>query len=95
MDNNAGNRIIRYSGDLGCKWRGIPHDLLIVHDSRRVKVEACTICNRKYRWYKGPRGRVQNTEYLKAHVRNFAQRFGATKRIYKKIYQPEECKIRI
>jgi hypothetical protein len=30
---------------------------------------------------------VSNKEYLEFHLRNFAQRFGATRRIYNRIYQ--------
>ncbi len=50
-------------------------------------------CNVKKRYNKGYKGRVQNTEYLKDHVRNFAQRFGATKRVYNRIYNPDKMKI--
>lgn len=75
-----------------CKY-GLPHDLKIIHENPQVKWEICQICNKKFRWNKGYRGRIKNTEYLKAHARNFAQRFGATKRIYNKIYHPEKCVI--
>lgn len=84
---------MRYTGDLGCKYRGIPHDMQTIHDSIRLKWEVCRICNKKFRWNKGYRGRVQNIEYLKAHVRNFAQRNGATKAVYNRIYKPEKCVI--
>lgn len=80
---------MRYTGDLGCKYRGIPHDLKILHENPKIKVEICQICNKKFRFNKGFKGRVQNQEYLKAHVRNFAQRFGATKSVYHRIYKPE------
>lgn len=86
---------MRYTGDLGCKYRGIPHDMSIVFENQRVKCETCKICTRRFRWYKGFRGRVNNVEYLRAHVRNFAQRWGATKRIYHKTYYPEKCTINV
>ena len=85
----------RYSGDLGCRYRNVPHDLTIVHENPRVKWERCTICNRTFRFNKGYRGRVANVEYLKAHVRQFAQRRGATKRIYHRIYKPEKTIIHL
>ena len=78
----------------GCKY-GLPHDLKIIHENPQVKWEVCTICNKKFRWNKGYKDRVQNVEYLKAHARNYAQRFGATKRIYHKLYKPETTIIHI
>lgn len=78
----------------GCRY-GLPHDLKIINETVHVKHEVCKICNKKFRWNKGYRGRVQNTEYLKAHVRNFAQRWGSTKAVYYKIYKPESCIIKI
>ena len=51
------------------------------------------ICGKTFRWNKGYRGRIANIEYLKAHLRNFAQKFGATARIYNKIYKPEKTTI--
>ena len=86
---------MKYTGDLGCKYRGIPHDLHIIHQNDRVKVEVCQICYRKFRWNKGYRGRVNNVDYLKAHVRQFCQRNGVTKRIFHKIYKPESLLIKI
>lgn len=86
---------MRYTDDLGCKYRGIPHDLHITFQNAHVKWERCNICNRKFRFNKGYKGRVDNVEYLKAHIRNFCQRGGATKRIYNKVYHPEKCIINI
>jgi len=78
----------------GCR-NGMPHDLKIIHENPQVKWEVCQICNKKFRWNKGHTGRIQNADYLKAHARNFAQRFGSTKRIYFKLYKPENCIIKI
>jgi len=83
---------MRYGIRLGCRG-GQPHDLIILNENKTVKVEVCQICNKKFRWQKGLRGRIDNQEYLKAHIRNFAQRGGATKRVYMKIYKPDKCKI--
>lgn len=84
---------MRYGRDLGCRYKGIPHDLKVLGESKMVKWEICQICNKKFRWNKGYKGRIRNAEYLKAHVRNFCQRFGITKRIYHKVYKPEKLKI--
>lgn len=84
---------MKYTGDLGCRYNGIPHAMKILHENPQVKHEVCTICGKKYRWNKGYKGRIANNEYLKAHIREFAQKSGATKRIYNKIYKPEYCKI--
>lgn len=86
---------MRYTGDLGCRTRGVPHDIKIVRENKLVKWEVCLICNKKFRWNKGYKGRTDNNEYLKVHVRNFAQRNGATKRIFNKIYKPEKVIINI
>jgi len=58
-----------------------------------VKYEVCRICNKKFRWKKGYKGRIDNVAYLKAHVRNYAQKFGATKRVYYRVNSPEKLKI--
>ena len=44
---------------------------------------------------KGYKGRIASAEYLKAHVRQYAQDFGSNKRVYKKLYQPEQTTITI
>jgi len=78
----------------GCKY-GLPHDLTILNENQVIKVEVCKICNTKFRWNKRKLGRVNNEKYLEAHLRNFAQKFGRTKRIYHKIYYSNKCKIKI
>ncbi|TSA58169.1 hypothetical protein D4R42_00210 [bacterium] len=85
----------RYTGDLGCRHRGVPHDLIIVHENAQTKWEVCKICGKKFKWNKGFRGRVANAEYLKIHVRDFAQKSGATRRIYNKIYNQSKMIIKI
>lgn len=86
---------MRYTGDLGCRYRGIPHDLKIIRETKVAKWEVCYICNKKFKYNLGYRSRVDNNKYLRDHVRNFAQKFGATKRIYNKIYHPEKTIIYI
>ena len=85
---------MRYGRDLGCRF-GMPHDLKIIHETPHAKWEVCQICNKRFRWNKGYKGRINNNEYLKAHIRNFAQKFGATKRVYNKVYHPEKTVITI
>lgn len=87
---------MRYGdSDLGCRYRGVPHDLRIIAQNKRVKREVCTICNKQFRFNKGHKDRVDNKEYLTAHVRNFAQRTGPTRRIYHRIYRPNETIIKL
>ena len=74
--------------DYGCRNR-LPHDLKIIGENSRVKVEVCEICGKKFRWRKSYKGRTDNLAYLEAHARNLAQSFGRTKRLYMKIYKPE------
>lgn len=78
----------------GCKY-GESHDLHPIHETPRVKWEICTRCCRKFRWNKGAKGRVQNVAYLEAHSRNYAQKGGATNRLYMRLYEPEKCIINI
>jgi len=85
---------MRYGYYLGCR-NGQPHDLRITFQNDAVKWETCAICNKKFRWNKRYKGRVNNVEYLKSHVRNYAQRGGATKRVYMKVYRPSDCIIKI
>ena len=80
--------------DYGCK-HGLPHDLVVVNETPRVKWEVCRICNRKFRWLKGGRERISNAAYLKAHARNYAQPGGATNRLYQRLYHPEKCIIKL
>lgn len=81
-----------YGRDLGCLY-GQPHNMRFIHNGKTAKWESCVICGRKFRWTKGSKGRIDNVEYLKAHVRQFAQRGGATKMIYNKLYKPKEMTI--
>lgn len=78
----------------GCRY-GLPHDLKIIWENPQQKIEVCQICNAKFRWNKGYKGRTDNQRYLKAHIRNFAQKFGTTKRVYNQVYQPNNCVITI
>lgn len=85
---------MKYPKRLGCKY-GMPHDLKILGENQKIKAEICMKCGKKFKWNKSKMGRVDNEEYLKAHVRNFAQKFGRTKRVYYKVYKPEKTIIKL
>lgn len=83
---------IRYGTRFGCRW-GMPHDMVRIGENPHQLWERCSICNKTFHWNKGYKGRVENAEYLKAHVRQFAQQFGSTKRVYKKLYEHNKTTI--
>lgn len=72
----------------GCRF-GMPHDLQRLGELSNQIWERCSLCSKTFRWNKGQKGRVENNEYLKAHVRQFAQPTGATKRVFHKVHRPE------
>lgn len=78
----------------GCKF-DLPHDLKLVFDGKNIKVEVCTVCNRKFRWAKRFKSRVDNVKYLEAHARNYAQKGGRTNRLFMKLYEHENCVIKL
>ena len=86
--------MIYYGTRFGCRF-GHPHNLIKIGENPQQIWEKCTICNKTFHWNKGYKGRVNNAEYLKAHIRQFAQSFGATKRSYMKIYEPDKTIINI
>ena len=85
---------IRYGTRFGCRW-GLPHDFVQLRDTPGFKIERCRICRIRKRWNKDAKGRVENAEYLHEHVRQYAQPGGSTKRVFSKLYKPEECVITI
>jgi hypothetical protein len=94
MGNHSATKLKPIIRDYGCRNR-LPHDLETVYEDSRIKVEVCKICNKKLRFKKYYKGRVDNRAYLEAHQRSFAQKWGRTKRLYYKIYQPEKTIIKI
>jgi len=86
---------MRYGRDLGCRFSGQPHNIVVIHENKFATWEKCTICGKRFKWNKGYKGRIKNEEYLKAHVREFAQNRGATKRVYNKLYNIERTIIKI
>lgn len=49
------------------------------------KVERCIFCGRRV-FYRKRGGSIDNLAYLKAHVRDFCQPAGPTKKVYEEIY---------
>lgn len=80
--------------DFGCRDR-MPHDYQQKYDDSKIKVEICHRCGKQIRFKKHLGGRVDNRAYLDAHIRNFVQKAGRNKRLYMKIYKPEEMIITI
>ena len=85
---------IKYGIRLGCRF-GVPHQFEIIKDTKTAKWEKCVICGLRKRWVKGNKNRVDNNQYLKMHVREFAQPHGSTKRIFMKLHYPDKCVINI
>lgn len=82
-------------GDLGCRYRDIPHDFVVLFENPQKKIERCKLCNKTKRYNKGYKQRSDNIRYLKDHLRNFAQPWGTTRRVYLKIYHPEQLTIKL
>lgn len=85
---------VRYGTRFGCRF-GQPHDFQFVGENKAIKVEVCAICRARRRWQKDAKGRVDNVNYLRDHVRQYAQPSGSTKRVFMKLHEPEQCIITI
>ena len=85
---------IRYGMRFGCRF-GQPHDPVLVKETKTFKVERCKICGVRRHWVKGYKERISNVDYLRFHVRSFAQPHGSTKRVFEKTYHPEKTVIHI
>lgn len=92
MSNKLKSAPIRYGTRFGCRW-GVPHDYIVLSENKRHKTERCKICRKRVRWNKTNTGRIDNIEYLKEHVRQLAQKFGSTKRVYNNVHNPNKLKI--
>ena len=77
----------------GCRY-GMPHDPVTLSTGYTGPIyERCKICRKRFTWVRGYKHRIKNSEYLKVHARAFAQEFGATKRLFMKLYKPEQTNI--
>lgn len=61
------------------------HNFTTIHSDSSVQVEVCKQCGYKKKYNK-VQGRVNNTEYLRDHVRDFAQPTGSTAEIFERFY---------
>lgn len=61
-------------------------DFKIIKETDEVIIEVCRECKRKLKTIKGKSGRTDNKKYLEEHMRDFCQREGNTKGIFKKYY---------
>lgn len=75
-----------------CK-NNLPHQFIIAHELENSQCEVCELCGYKTRWQKDAKGRVDNTQYLKAHARDFCQPKGPTRSLYYKIYTPKSYSV--
>lgn len=87
-------RPVRYGTRFGCRF-GLPHDYVQVKDAPTVKIEVCRLCGDRKRWPKDKNGRTDSPAYLVAHVRQYAQPDGSTRRVFNKLYNKEKTTIRL
>jgi hypothetical protein len=77
----------------GCKG-SLPHQYETkiasdgtVCDFQNVLYETCVICGDEVKWNKNKyTGRLDSKEYLQAHIREFAQPYGRTGKVYEMLY---------
>ena len=67
-------------------------DFLQILDNHEVVVEICKECGRKIIYNKRD-GRIDNAKYLKDHIRQFAQPFGRTRKVFEELYGKVGVKI--
>jgi hypothetical protein len=82
----------------GCN-NSLPHDFTTLIDKETGKPcdfinaiwEICIRCGKKMKWNKDGYGRINNKDYLDYHIRDFAQPYGRTRKVYEMIYgKPKE-----
>ena len=83
-----------YGTRFGCRF-GQPHDMVRLGENPQQIWERCRLCGKTRRWNKGYKGRIKNAEYVVDHVRQFAQRIGATKRVFMKLYEKDKTIIKL
>lgn len=72
----------------GCP-RSIAHDIETIFQDSTVIEECCKLCGKEFKWNKDYQGRVNNADYLEAHVRDFCQPYGKTAQLFYLLYHPE------
>ena len=61
------------------------HDFKVISMTPEEQVEVCKLCGFKKR-YRKIQERINNTEYLKDHARDFCQPGGRTDKLFQRFY---------
>lgn len=61
------------------------HDFIIIFEDSTVMSQVCKLCGEKKR-YRKINDKINNVEYLKDHIRDFAQPGGATDKVFQRFY---------
>lgn len=68
-----------------CKGKQ-PHEYEPFAEAASFLAEICVLCGDKQVWDKDDRGRVANKDYLRYHIREFAQATGPTSQVFEMLY---------
>lgn len=68
-----------------CKTNALWCDFKPLLDNEDVVKEVCRFCN-KYMYYNKVDGRIDNKRYFRAHIRDFCQPYGVTRKIFIDLY---------
>lgn len=61
------------------------HDPIRFREETDAVIEGCKLCNKKLIYYKRD-GKINEAEYYYDHIRDFAQPYGSTAKIFDRIY---------
>lgn len=79
--------------DDGAKCRkGTLHKFEESRNLHDAIIEACVLCSEKRIYNKGKDGRIDNTAYLRHHLRSSIQPFGRTHKLFEKVYGIDKAK---
>lgn len=68
------------------------HNYTVIKNDGSALVEVCTECKKKLTTRLDGKGRINNREYLKEHVRDTAQPTGVTSKVFKQYYGDSTAK---
>lgn len=71
--------------DSHCKKRIFCSFQVFISNSE-AQVEICENCGKKVCYYKDEKGRVDNTKYVRDHIRDYIQPYGKNDNLFRKIY---------
>jgi hypothetical protein len=63
------------------------HDYKTVGENDEAIVEVCKECKKRLVMRKDSKGRTENRQYLKEHIRDTAQPTGVTSKIFNRFYK--------